>query len=90
MDKVPFCPYFYIKDLFSVVLLSIMFSLFVFFAPNELGHWMAVFVRERNYYDIAICFKDWLDALRRPSLLGGRPLRGRTKGEGIFDPLPTY
>lgn len=38
VSKIPFYPYFYIKDLFSVILLGIFFSGFVFFAPNILNH----------------------------------------------------
>ena len=38
IDKIPFYPYFYIKDLYSTVLFTIVFSLFVFFAPNLLNH----------------------------------------------------
>lgn len=38
IDKIPFYPYFYIKDLYSVILFVIFFSLFVFFAPNLLNH----------------------------------------------------
>jgi ubiquinol-cytochrome c reductase cytochrome b subunit len=38
MDKITFYPYFYFKDLFSVFVFLIFFSLFVFFSPNILGH----------------------------------------------------
>jgi quinol-cytochrome oxidoreductase complex cytochrome b subunit len=38
VDRVPFYPYFYVKDLFSFVVLMIVFGYFVFFAPNMLGH----------------------------------------------------
>ena len=38
VDRVSFYPYFYVKDLFGVILLFIMFSFFVFFSPNALGH----------------------------------------------------
>ena len=38
IDKIPFYPYFYIKDFYSLVLFTIFFSLFVFFAPNILNH----------------------------------------------------
>lgn len=38
IDKISFYPYFYIKDLYSTILFSIIFSLFVFFAPNILNH----------------------------------------------------
>jgi len=38
IDKVPFYPYFYIKDLYSTILFTIFFSLFVFFGPNILNH----------------------------------------------------
>ena len=37
-DTVPFTPYYAIKDLFAIVVLLILFAIFVFFAPNYLGH----------------------------------------------------
>jgi ubiquinol-cytochrome c reductase cytochrome b subunit len=33
-----FYPYFYVKDLFSFFIFAVIFSLFVFFSPNSLGH----------------------------------------------------
>ena len=33
-----FYPYFYVKDLFSLIVLRVPFTWFVFFAPNVLGH----------------------------------------------------
>lgn len=38
IDKIPFYPYFYIKDLYSTILFTIFFSLVVFFAPNVSNH----------------------------------------------------
>jgi len=38
IDTIPFYPYFYVKDLFSFLILIILLSLFVFFSPNVLGH----------------------------------------------------
>jgi quinol-cytochrome oxidoreductase complex cytochrome b subunit len=38
VDTVSFYPYFYVKDLFSFLILVVIFSFFVFFYPNELGH----------------------------------------------------
>lgn len=38
VDKVPFYPYFYVKDLVGWMVFAVGFSFFVFFAPNELGH----------------------------------------------------
>ena len=38
IDKIPFYPYFITKDLFSFVIFAIFFAVFVFFAPNLLGH----------------------------------------------------
>jgi len=38
VDTIPFYPYFYVKDLFSFLLLLAFFSFFVFFYPNALGH----------------------------------------------------
>lgn len=37
-DKIPFHPYYSIKDLFGYSLFAIFFSSFVYFAPNLLGH----------------------------------------------------
>lgn len=38
LDRIPFLPYFYIKDLFGLVLFALFFSFFVIYAPNYLGH----------------------------------------------------
>jgi len=38
VDSIPFYPYFYVKDLFSFLLLVALFSFFVFYYPNALGH----------------------------------------------------
>jgi len=38
VDKINFVPYFYVKDLVGWVAFALFFSLFVFFAPNVLGH----------------------------------------------------
>ena len=37
-DRVFFYPYFYVKDLYGLLLLFIVFSVLVFFYPNLLGH----------------------------------------------------
>jgi quinol-cytochrome oxidoreductase complex cytochrome b subunit len=37
-DKIPFYPYFYYKDLYSLLLILSFFLFFVFFYPNYLGH----------------------------------------------------
>mgnify|MGYP001035818064 CR=1 FL=1 len=37
-SKISFYPYFYVKDLFGFFVFSLFFSIFVFFAPNFLGH----------------------------------------------------
>ena len=37
-DKVPFTPYFTIKDIFGIVIFFILFSYFIFFDPIYLGH----------------------------------------------------
>ncbi len=37
-DTVPFHPYYTVKDGFALVLFMILFSYFIFFAPNVLGH----------------------------------------------------
>jgi ubiquinol-cytochrome c reductase cytochrome b subunit len=38
VDNIPFYPYFYVKDLFAFFILAFVFSFFVFFYPNVLGH----------------------------------------------------
>ena len=38
VDKVSFYPYFYVKDLIGWVGFAILFSVFVYFYPNALGH----------------------------------------------------
>jgi ubiquinol-cytochrome c reductase cytochrome b subunit len=38
IDTVSFYPYFYVKDLLAFLLLVAMFSFFVFYYPNDLGH----------------------------------------------------
>lgn len=37
-DRIPFYPYFYVKDLFGFLIFCWVFSLFVIYAPNYLGH----------------------------------------------------
>jgi ubiquinol-cytochrome c reductase cytochrome b subunit len=38
VDKISFYPYFYVKDLVGWIAFAIFFSIFVFYAPNVLGH----------------------------------------------------
>nr|YP_008578726.1 apocytochrome b [Candida prachuapensis]AGW07369.1 apocytochrome b [Candida prachuapensis] len=38
MDRTPFHPYFVFKDTVTVFVFMLMFSLFVFYSPNTLGH----------------------------------------------------
>jgi ubiquinol-cytochrome c reductase cytochrome b subunit len=38
VDSVSFYPYFYVKDLLAFFILIVLFSFFVFFYPNALGH----------------------------------------------------
>lgn len=38
IDKIPFYPYFYVKDLFGIVLFAMLFGIFIYFYPNMLGH----------------------------------------------------
>jgi ubiquinol-cytochrome c reductase cytochrome b subunit len=38
VDKVPFYPYFFVKDLFALVCFLLFFGIFVFYFPNALGH----------------------------------------------------
>jgi len=37
-DSIPFYPYAYVKDLFSLIVFIVFFSVFLFFFPNLLGH----------------------------------------------------
>lgn len=37
-DRIPFYPYFYVKDLFGFFLFVLFFSFFVIYSPNYLGH----------------------------------------------------
>ena len=37
-DKIPFTPYFTIKDIFGIIMFFILFSYFIFFDPVYLGH----------------------------------------------------
>ena len=38
VDKIAFYPYFYVKDLVGLLCLALLFSVFVYFYPNLLGH----------------------------------------------------
>jgi ubiquinol-cytochrome c reductase cytochrome b subunit len=38
IDKVPFHPYYTVKDLYGFAVFAVFFSFFIFFAPNYLGH----------------------------------------------------
>lgn len=38
INRIPFFPYFYVKDLFSVLFFGVLFSFFLFYFPNFLGH----------------------------------------------------
>lgn len=38
VDRVGLYPYFYVKDLVAWVMFALLFSVFVYFAPNALGH----------------------------------------------------
>ena len=38
VDKVPFYPYFFVKDLFAFFCFLLVFATFVFYFPNALGH----------------------------------------------------
>jgi ubiquinol-cytochrome c reductase cytochrome b subunit len=37
-DKISFYPYFYVKDLFSLMIFIVFFSIILFYYPNTLGH----------------------------------------------------
>lgn len=38
VDKVPFYPYFIVKDLFAFFIFTFVFSVFIFYFPNAMGH----------------------------------------------------
>merc|ERR1712231_5050 len=38
VDKIPFYPYFIVKDLFAFFVFAFVFSMFVFYFPNAMGH----------------------------------------------------
>jgi quinol-cytochrome oxidoreductase complex cytochrome b subunit len=38
VDKVPFYPYFIVKDIFAFFIFTLVFSIFVFYFPNAMGH----------------------------------------------------
>lgn len=38
VDKIPFYPYYYVKDLLGIIAFGLFFAVFVFFYPNVLGH----------------------------------------------------
>jgi ubiquinol-cytochrome c reductase cytochrome b subunit len=38
VDKIPFYPYFFVKDLFAVSVFLFVFGIFVFYFPNAMGH----------------------------------------------------
>jgi quinol-cytochrome oxidoreductase complex cytochrome b subunit len=38
LDRIPFLPYFYVKDLFGFCVFAVFFSFFVVYVPNYLGH----------------------------------------------------
>nr|YP_007890610.1 cytochrome b [Jakoba bahamiensis]AGH24104.1 apocytochrome b [Jakoba bahamiensis] len=38
VDKIAFYPYYYVKDLYGIILFLIFFSVFVMYYPNMLGH----------------------------------------------------
>lgn len=37
-ETIPFYPYFYVKDLFGFIVLMFIFSIFIYYYPNTLGH----------------------------------------------------
>lgn len=38
IDKVPFHPYYTIKDVFGFMIFGIVYAYFIYFEPNMLGH----------------------------------------------------
>ena len=38
LENIPFYPYYYVKDLFGLFVLLFVFSIFIYFFPNVLGH----------------------------------------------------
>lgn len=58
IDRLPFHSYFVFKDLVTVFLLLLIFSLFVFFSPNTLGFkWPLILSLLYNYISIIIKLK---------------------------------
>lgn len=59
IDKVPFHPYYTVKDLFGYAIFTIFFAFFVFFAPNVLGHgwpFNQIFFNDLKYLINAMCY----------------------------------
>lgn len=49
-DRLPFHPYFSFKDLVTVILLLVIFSAVIFYAPDKLGlDWPLLFKAKENY-----------------------------------------
>jgi len=38
LDNIPFLPYYGIKDIFSIILILVLFFAFIIIAPDKLGH----------------------------------------------------
>ena len=59
MDRVPFYPYYVFKDIVGFFVFFLILSIFVFFFPNALGHWMAVLWSNSEYYDSTMCWNSF-------------------------------
>lgn len=59
MDRVPFYPYYVFKDIVGFFVFFLILSIFVFFFPNALGHWMAVLWSNSKYYDSTMCWNSF-------------------------------
>jgi quinol-cytochrome oxidoreductase complex cytochrome b subunit len=56
-DKIRFHPYFTSKDLVGFIWFAIFISIFIYWAPNYLGQWMAVSICINCYYNYTICWE---------------------------------
>lgn len=76
IDKIAFYPYFYVKDLVGWCVFAILFSLFVYFMPNVLGHpdnYMPANPMSTPAHIVPEWYFLWVYAILRsiPSKLGG-------------------
>jgi quinol-cytochrome oxidoreductase complex cytochrome b subunit len=57
-DRTPFHPYFTFKDIVTVYLFFIFFTLIIFYAPDKLGQlWPFLFIKDINIMKYAVCWE---------------------------------